>query len=163
MKVILREDVKSLGQAGAVVNVADGYARNYLLPRRVAVAATDTNLKTAAVEQRKYQARHEEALAGAEAQAQRIREMTVTIEVQTGGGEKLFGAVTAKDIAEALGRDGITVDRRMIELEAPIKQVGDVTVQVRLHPSVDVPLQVKVIPESVEPAAKKTRRKTKTT
>lgn len=162
MKVILQEDVRSLGQAGAVVNVSDGYARNYLLPRRVAVSATDANLKTIEIIQRKQQARHAEELGEAEALAQRLAGMSIAIEVQTADGEKLFGSVTTKDIADALGKEGVTVDRRQIELDAPIKQAGDVTVQIRLHPSVSAPLVLKIVPEALE-STTKARRKAKAT
>jgi large subunit ribosomal protein L9 len=159
MKIILTEEIPSLGQPGAIVDVSDGYARNFLLPRRKAVAATPANLHIAQREQRKMEARRAEAQAEAEQLAQRLQAQTVTLPVKVGEGEKLFGAVTAKDIAEALVNLGLPVERRMIELEAPIKQLGDVTVTIRLHPTVHALLRVMVVAEEAEPAPKKGRRK----
>jgi large subunit ribosomal protein L9 len=159
MKVILKEEIKSLGQVGAVVNVSDGYARNFLLPRRKAVEATPGNLRVVEAAQHRSEAKQAEALAEVEALAERVRTMSVTIPVQAGEGEKLFGAVTAKDIAEALVNAGVRIEKRMVVLEAPIKQTGETTVTIRLHPSVSVPLRVSVVAEGAEPAPKKGRRK----
>ena len=160
MKVILKEAIESLGRAGAVVNVSNGYARNFLLPRRKAVEATPGNLQVVEAEQRRLQSRQADVQAEVEALAERLRTMTVTIPVQAGEGEKLFGAVTAKDIAEALVNAGVPAEKRMIELEAPIKQTGEATVTIRLHPALSVPLRVSVVAAGAEePAPKKGRRK----
>lgn len=157
MKVVLREEIKTVGQAGAVVDVSDGYARNFLLPRSMAVPATPANLKVAEREQQRVQAKQAQLRAEAEQLAQRLQALTVTIPVQVGEGEKLFGAVTAKDIAEALVNAGMPVEKRMIELEAPIKQIGEITVTIRLHPAVSAPLRVAVVAGGEEPASKKGR------
>ncbi len=160
MKVILQEEIQSLGQPGAIVDVSDGYARNFLLPRKKAVAATPANLNVAKSAQRKIDAKRAQVQADAEQLAGRLQALTVTLPVQVGEGEKLFGAVTAKDIAEALVNLGVPVERRMIQLEAPIKQLGDITVTIRLHPAVNAPLRVTVVAEGAEPPApKKGRRK----
>lgn len=162
MKVILTEAIQSVGQPGAVVDVSDGYARNFLLPRKKAMLATPGNLKQAERLQRQVQvdtAQEREAL---EQIAQRLGEITVTITAQVGEGGKLFGSVTTKDIADALGALGVTVEKRLIELETPIKSAGDFTAVVRLHPSVSAPLRVSVVAEAAAPApqaSKKSRRK----
>jgi large subunit ribosomal protein L9 len=162
MKVILQEEVKSVGQAGAVVDVSDGYARNFLLPRRKAVLATPANLKTVESDQRRLTAKTAEVQVQAEQLAQRLQEMAVTIPVQVGEGEKIFGSVTTKDIAAALAAAGVTIDKREIELEEPIKQTGEFTVTVRLHPSVSVPLRLSVVPEVLESTPPKKGRRKKT-
>lgn len=162
MKVILTEAIKSVGQPGAVVDVSDGYARNFLLPRKKAMLATPGNLKQAERLQRQVQvdtAQEREAL---EQIAQRLGAITVTITAQVGEGGKLFGSVTTQDIADALGVLGVTVEKRLIELETPIKSAGDFTAVVRLHPSVSAPLRVSVVAEAAPPApqaSKKSRRK----
>ncbi|MEW6324541.1 MAG: 50S ribosomal protein L9 [Nitrospirota bacterium] len=159
MKVILREEIQSLGQPGAIVEVSDGYARNFLLPRKKAVPATPANLNAAQAAQRRIEAQQAEARAEAEQLAQRLGATTVTIPVQAGEDGKLFGAVTAKDIAEALVNAGLAVDKRMIELDSPIKQTGEVTVTIRLQAGVSAPLRVTVAAEGEPPAPKKSRKK----
>jgi large subunit ribosomal protein L9 len=162
MKVILMEEIKSVGQPGTVVDVSDGYARNFLLPRRKAMLATPGNLKQAEQLQRQVQVKTAQEREAAEQTAQKLEGLTVTIPAQVGEGGKLFGSVTTKDIVAALDAFGVTVEKRLIELEAPIKQVGDFTAVVRLHPSVSAPFRVSVVPEAVPPAtpaSKKGRRK----
>jgi large subunit ribosomal protein L9 len=162
MKVILTEEIKSVGLPGAVVDVSDGYARNFLLPRKKAMLATPGNLKQAEGLQRQVQLRLAQEREAAEQSARRLEGLAVTITAQVGEGGKLFGSVTTKDIAAALDALGVTVEKRLIELEAPIKQAGDFTAVVRLHPSVSAPFRVSVVPEApppATPAAKKGRRK----
>jgi large subunit ribosomal protein L9 len=162
MKVILTEVIKSVGQPGAVVDVSDGYARNFLLPRGKAMLATPGNLNQAERLQRKVQVETGQEREAAEQIAQRLGEVAVTITAQVGEGGKLFGSVTTKDIADALGALGVTVEKRLIELETPIKTAGEFTAVVRLHPSVSAPLRVSVVPEEASPApqaSKKSRRK----
>lgn len=162
MKVILTEAIKSVGQPGAVVDVSDGYARNFLLPLKKAMLATPGNLKQAERLQRQVQVETAQEQEAAEQLAQRLAGLAVTITAQVGEGGKLFGSVTTQDIADALGALGVTVEKRLIELEAPIKQAGDVTAVVRLHPSVNAPIRVSVVPEeapAAPPASKKSRRK----
>jgi large subunit ribosomal protein L9 len=147
MEVILREDVQSLGRAGQLVRVRPGYARNYLLPRGLAYQATEGNRKRIAAETRARTARLESAKAGAEALAARLAGITVTIPGKAGEEGKLFGSVTAQDIADALAGQGVEVDRRRIELGSPIKAVGSHPVTVRLHPDVHAEVLVNVVAE----------------
>ncbi len=145
MEVILKEDVAKLGSRGDVVKVADGYGRNYLLPRKLAIEATRAN--KAVVDQMKQAAVRRAARdkADAEALAQQFQGVTVNFIRKAGEKEHLFGSVTSSDIAEALEAKGFNVDRRKIQLQEPIKQVGEFTVPVRLYK--DVTANVKVVVE----------------
>jgi|ERR1051326_1934504 large subunit ribosomal protein L9 len=144
MEVILREDVDKLGHRGQVVKVAAGYARNSLLPKRLAVPATESNKKI--VEQERHAALRREAKEAADAAelGKMVQTLTVTIAQKAGENEQLFGSVTAKDIAEALEKQGYQIDRRKIHLEEPIKTLGEFKVPVRLHRDVTVELTVRV-------------------
>jgi large subunit ribosomal protein L9 len=146
MEVILREDVQSLGKAGAVVRVKPGYARNFLLPRGLAYEATEGNKKRIAAEGRARDARREEDRAKAAESARSLEALSLTIPAKAGEGERLFGSVTSQDIAAALERAGQAVDKRRIELEHPIKSLGDHQVPVRLHPDVQAMLRITVVP-----------------
>lgn len=148
MDVILREDVKSLGKAGELVRVRPGYARNFLLPKGLAYEATEGNKKRIQGEQKARAGRLAEEKAGAEAEAANLAEATVTIPAKAGEEGKLFGSVTAQDIAAALAAAGRTVDRRRIDLEHPIKVLGWHTVAIRLHPEVAAEVRVQVVPEA---------------
>jgi len=146
VKVILLEEVKKLGKKGEVVEVAEGYARNYLLPRKLAVPATSDAINTIkqqqAAEARKAQRQLEEA----KMLAAQLAKLTVTIPVKTGEGGKLFGSVTAKDIADALAaQHKFEIDKRKIELKEAIKAVGSYTVTLKIHPEVAAQLEVKVV------------------
>ncbi len=148
MEVILRDDVEKLGARGEVVKVADGYARNFLLPRRLAVPATAANKKIVEQE-RQAHLRREATLKGeAEELAKLLTGVTVTIAQKAGEQEQLFGSVTVKDIAEALERQNFTIDRRKIHLAEPIKQLGQFPVQIKLHRDVTAEIQVSVVPEA---------------
>jgi large subunit ribosomal protein L9 len=147
MELILREDVKSLGKAGELVRVRPGYARNFLLPRGLAYEATEGNKKRIAGETRARAARQATEKAEAEAAAARLGGITLTLGGKAGEEGRLFGSVTAQDIADALARAGHPVDRRRIELEHPIKTLGPHTVAVRLHPDVHAEVRLTVIPE----------------
>ncbi len=146
MEVILREDVDKLGTRGQVVKVADGYARNFLLPK-LAVAATESNKKI--VEQERQGHLRREAKEKAEAQdlANLMTGVSVTIAQKAGDQEQLFGSVTAKDIAEALEQQDYRIDRRKIQLDEPIRQLGQYQVPVRLHREVTMEVTVQVIRE----------------
>ncbi|MCE5310029.1 MAG: 50S ribosomal protein L9 [Acidobacteriales bacterium] len=144
MEVILREDIEKLGSRGQVVKVADGYARNYLLPRRLAVVATEANKKIVEQERQAYLRREAKVLADAQELAKIMAPVSVTIKQKAGEQDQLFGSVTSKDIAEALEKAGYSVERRKIQLEAPIKQVGEFKVPVRLHRDVTVDITVTV-------------------
>jgi large subunit ribosomal protein L9 len=146
MEVILREDVQSLGKAGALVRVKPGYARNYLLPRGLAYEATEGNKQRIAAETRARTARATEERGRAEQVAAALGSVTVTIAAKAGEGERLFGSVTTQDIADALDKAGHPVDKRRIDLPHPIKQLGEHSVPLRLHSEVQTAIRVIVVP-----------------
>lgn len=145
MEVILRQDIEKLGARGQIVTVADGYARNYLLPRRLAVPATDANKKIIEQERQGHLRREATQKAEAEELAGMLAGVSVTLYQKAGEHDQLFGSVTALDIAEALGRQNFRIDRRKIQLEHPIKQLGEHTVAIRLHREVTVEITVRVL------------------
>ncbi|HXW05889.1 MAG TPA: 50S ribosomal protein L9 [Vicinamibacterales bacterium] len=147
MEVILREHVDHLGRRGDVVKVAEGYARNYLLPRKLALAVTETNKRQIERERKAAEARDAEERSQAEALAQRITQLELEIARRVGENETLYGSVTSSDIAQALQAQGVEVDRRKIQLPEPLKTLGEVTVPLRIHREVVVQLRVKVVPE----------------
>jgi large subunit ribosomal protein L9 len=147
IEVILREDVKSLGRAGEMVRVKPGYARNYLLPQGLAFEATEGNKKRIAAETKARGVRLQAEKADAEKLAASLGEVSLTLTGKAGEEGRLFGSITSQDIAEALGRAGHTVDRRRIELDHPIKTLGDHTVAVRVHPEVHAEVRVSVVAE----------------
>ena len=144
MKVILREDVQGVGNIGDVLEVAPGYARNYLLPRSKAVEATGRNLKSVDHAKRVIAEKAKKEKAEVEEYAKKVSATAVTITVQVGKDDKLFGSVTTKDIADALAAQGIEVDKRRIHLEHPIKELGTVSVPVKLHSQVTATVNVTV-------------------
>jgi large subunit ribosomal protein L9 len=147
MKLILTQPVNKLGKPGQIVTVADGYGRNYLLPRQLAIPASAGNLKQAEKLMAEH-ARHEQQLRDtAEGLAARLREAVITIAARAGENEKLYGSVTAADITEAVQAQlGVELDRRRVELDEPIRQLGEHTVTVRLHPEVSAAILVRVTP-----------------
>jgi large subunit ribosomal protein L9 len=145
--VILREDVKSLGKAGELVRVKPGYARNFLLPRGLAFEATEGNKKRIAAETRARGARDQAERTEAERFAATLGAVMLTLKGKAGEEGKLFGSITAQDIADALAAQGHQVDKRRIELEHPIKTVGHHTVAVRLHSEVHAEVRVSVVAE----------------
>jgi large subunit ribosomal protein L9 len=149
MEVILREHVEHLGRRGDVVKVAAGYARNYLLPRKLALAVTDNNKRQIDREKKIAEARDAEEKAQAEAIAQRLTQLEIEIARRVGENDTLYGSVTSQDIAQALKDKGFDIDRRKITLVDPIKALGDNTVPVKIHRDVTVPLHVKVVAQSV--------------
>jgi large subunit ribosomal protein L9 len=148
MEVILREHVENLGSRGQIVKVADGYARNYLLPRKLALPATEGNKKHVERERKKFEAREAVERRVAEAIAARLANVDVVIARKVGENEVLYGSVTTADIGEALVSQGIDVDRRKLQLAEPIKKVGDVDVPIRLHREVTATVKVRVVPET---------------
>jgi large subunit ribosomal protein L9 len=148
MDVILREHVDNLGRRGDVVKVADGYARNYLLPRKLALTVTETNRKQIDRERKVAETRETEERQTAEAFANRLAQIELVIARRVGETEALYGSVTTADIAEALAAKGLDVDRRKIQLDEPIKQLGDFTVPVRLHRDVAGTVKVSVVKEA---------------
>jgi len=145
--VILREDVKSLGKAGSLVRVKPGYARNYLLPRGLAYEASEGNKKRIAAEQKARATRLTAERGEAEKVAARLRGLALTLTAKAGEGDRLFGSITAQDIAAALAEKGEAIDKRKIELDHPLKQLGTHTVAIRLHPDVPAEVTVTVVPE----------------
>ena len=144
MEVILREHVDNLGRRGDLVKVADGYARNYLLPRKLALLATDGNKKVIEREKVKFDAKEAEEQKVAQAVADRLAAVEIEITRKVGETDALFGSVTNADVADALAAKGFDIDRRKIQLHEPIKKLGDYTVPIKLHRDVTVPLKVKV-------------------
>jgi large subunit ribosomal protein L9 len=142
MEVILRDHVENLGKRGETVKVADGYARNYLLPRKLALPATDANRKWVERERKIAETRDSEEKGAAEAVAARLNALELTIRRKTGENDQLYGSVTNADIAESLAAKGFEIDRRKILLPDPIKALGESTVPVKLHR--DVTAQVRV-------------------
>jgi large subunit ribosomal protein L9 len=148
MKVILREDIEKLGRAGEVVKVADGYGRNYLIPRELAILANVRNMKSLEHERRVIEARAKKTRKSAEATAERLAAVSLTLTARAGEEGKLFGAVTSRDIALALEQEGIPVDRKSIHLPEPIKQVGDYKVKIRVAADIAPEVSVRVAPEA---------------
>ena len=145
--MILREDINTLGKAGEMVRVKPGYARNYLLPHGLAYEATEGNKKRIAAENKARTTRHQAERADAERAAATLSGVQLRLAGKAGEEGKLFGSITAQDIADELGRQGHQVDRRRIELEHPIKTLGEHTVSVRLHPDVHAEVRVSVAAE----------------
>jgi large subunit ribosomal protein L9 len=147
MEVILREEIGKLGRRGDVVKVASGYARNYLLPRRLAVTATEGNKKIVEQERQAHLRRDAKEAADAGELGKLLSSAEVTIAQKAGENDQLFGSVTAADISVALEKQGYTIDRRKVHLEDPIKTLGDFKVSVRLHREVTVEIPVHVVKE----------------
>lgn len=147
MEVILREDIEKLGGRGQIVKVADGYARNYLLPKKLAVAATAANKKIIEQERQAHLRREAKEKAAAEDLGRMMTGLTVTFTQKAGEQEQLFGSVTSKDIAEGLERQGYHIERRKIHLDEPIKQLGEFKVPIRLHREVTIEVTVQVVAE----------------
>jgi len=147
MEVILREEIEKLGRRGDVVKVAAGYARNYLLPKRLAVAANESNKKIVEQEKQAYLRRESKEIGDATDLAKMMGSVEVTIAQKAGENDQLFGSVTAQDIVAALEKAGYTIDRKKVNLAEPIKALGDYKVTVRLHREVSVELPVHVIKE----------------
>jgi large subunit ribosomal protein L9 len=147
MQVILREDVDNLGKIGDLVKVKDGYARNFLVPSKKAIEATPKNLKAMEHARKMVSDRIRTLKKTASADADRIKSLAITIKAKVGEEGKLFGSVTTMDIAEAMLAQGVTIDKRKITLEEPIKRTGEFTVPVKLHTDVVADLKVTVIAE----------------
>jgi large subunit ribosomal protein L9 len=147
MEVILREDVDKLGSRGSVVKVADGYARNFLLPKRLAVAATGANKKIVEQEREAHLRREAKAKTDAEDLAKIMANVKLTFRQKVGENNQLFGSVTAKDIADALEAQRFHIERRKIQLDEPIRTLGDHRVTLRLHRDVSTDIDVVIEPE----------------
>lgn len=152
MEVILREHVEHLGRRGEIVKVAAGYARNYLLPRKLALEVTESNRRQIERERAAAEAREAEERAQAEAIAQRITQLEIEIARRVGENETLYGSVTSADIAEALEARGFEVEKRRIQLPEPLKALGETTVPIRIHRDVTAHLRVKIVPQDETPS-----------
>lgn len=148
MEVILREDVEKLGHRGQVVKVTPGYARNFLLPRRIAVAATSSNKKIVEQEREAYLRREAKVQGDAQDLGKLLSGVELTIAQKAGENEQLFGSVTVADLAAALEKQGYNIDRKKIQLAEPIKTLGDFKVAVKLHKEVTVEVPVHVVREA---------------
>ena len=148
MEVILREEVENLGGRGDLVKVTNGYARNFLLPRRLAVAATDSNKKIVEQERQAHLRREAKVIADAQELGKLMGSVSVTIQQRAGENDQLFGSVTAQDIANALEKQGYHIDRKKIHLDEAIKTLGDHKVSVRLHSEVSIEIPVHVVSEA---------------
>jgi len=147
MKIILRQDMDDLGLEGDIVHVADGYARNYLLPKGIALEANKQNIKFMETQRKKIEIKRLNAKEDAEKIKERLADVVITISQKAGEEEKLYGSVTSMDIATHLEKEGITVDRRKISLDKPIKTLGEFKVPVKLYPQVTGSIKVVVVPE----------------
>jgi large subunit ribosomal protein L9 len=147
VEVILREDVEHLGKAGTLVKVKPGYARNFLLPRGLAYQATDGNKRRIEAEQRARATKLTAERGDAETVAARIATVALTVKAKAGEGDRLFGSITAQDLASRLAELGIAIDKRRFELDHPIKSLGVHTVSIRLHPEVRAAFTLTVEPE----------------
>ncbi len=147
MQVILREDIDKLGKIGDLVKVADGYARNFLVPNKKAIEATPKNLNAMEHAKKMVSDRLRKMKKEAAAEADTIKALSITIKAKTGEEGKLFGSVTTMDIAEAAKAQGVIIDKRKISLEEPIKRLGDYTITVKLHADITADFKVSVIAE----------------
>jgi large subunit ribosomal protein L9 len=147
MKIFLKEDVKNLGRIGEVVNVSDGYARNFLLPKKLAVEANTKNIKEFEHHKKALQEKAAKVRAEFRTVAEKLSALNLTIAAKAGEEEKLFGSVTNMDIAEALKEAGYDVDKKKIVLDEPIKRLGDYTVEVKIDAEISARVKVNVVPE----------------
>ena len=144
MKVILLQDVKGKGKKGQILEVSDGYARNFMLPKKIAIEATTDAINTVKMNDKATQERIAREKAEALATSKKLREMTVTVTAKGGGNGRLFGSVTNQEIADALAKTGIKLDKRKIQINDTIKNVGTYTVTCKLGYEITAPLTVKI-------------------
>ncbi|MBI4548551.1 MAG: 50S ribosomal protein L9 [Ignavibacteriae bacterium] len=147
MKIILRQDHEKLGQFGDIIEVKDGYARNFLIPRKIAYPATEGNLRAFEEEKKQHLDRQKKELHRAEKTVAELEKISITLKMKVGEDEKLFGSVTTQMIADELKERNIIVDRRNIEIEEPIKALGIYTVNIKLHTNVTGKVKVWVVRE----------------
>jgi large subunit ribosomal protein L9 len=147
MEVILREHVDNLGRRGEVVKVAEGYARNFLLPRKLALPVTEANKRQIERERAKLDAKEAAEKQDAEALAQRMAALDLSVARRVGENETLYGSVTAADVAELLHKTGLEIDKRKVHLAEPLKQLGQFTVPVKIHRDVTAQVKVRVVKE----------------
>ena len=146
MKMILLQDVKSVGKKGDLINASEGYAKNFLLPRKLAVEATKSNLNDYELKQKAEAKRKQEELEKAQATAKELEDKVVTIKVKTGGNGKLFGSVTKKEVAEEIVKQTkLDIDKKKVSIGDPIKMLGERTAVIMLHPKVTAEVKVKIV------------------
>ena len=150
MEVILREHVDNLGRRGEVVTVANGYARNYLLPRKMAMLATEANRKIVDRQRKIFDVKEAEERSAAKAVAARIGELECVMARRVGETDTLYGSVTSTDIGDWLAAQGVVIDRRRMQLPEPIKQLGDHEVPIKLHRDVTATIKVKVVKDEAQ-------------
>ena len=147
MKIILRQDMDALGLEGDIVNVANGYARNYLIPKGFALEANNQNIKLLETQRKKIEIKRLKAKEEAEKVREKLADVMITISQKAGEEDKLYGSVTSMDIAAQLEKEGIVIDRKKISMDKPIKSLGDFEVPIRLYPEVTGSIKVSVVPE----------------
>ena len=148
MKVILQQDVKNVGKKGEIVEVSDGYARNFLFPRKAAIEATSTNMNVAKAKAGSAARKAQQATDEAKLMASQLEKVSVTIAVRIGEGGKLFGSVTGKDVADALSKDhGIEIDRRKISIQGDVVGTGEYDAVIKVHPEITSKIKVRVVAE----------------
>lgn len=148
MKVILLKDIKDLGKTGEIRELADGYARNYLIPRGMAAEATKEKLKETEEKNNKVQKNKQKEILVAEDLKQKLDGKTIKVSLKTGGGDKLFGAVTTKEIADLIDKQlKIKIDKKKIEFAEPIKHLGEYEIKIKLYPAVQAEVKLVVSPE----------------
>lgn len=147
MKVILKEDIKNLGKTGSVVNVSDGYARNFLVPKNLAVEANIKNIKALEHERRKIADSAKKVIRSNQEIAEKISSMTITLKAKAGEEDRLFGSITTMDIANAIKAQGLDIDRKKIALDEPIKRLGSYTVGIKIQYDINASLNVNVVSE----------------
>ena len=152
MKVILKDDIEKLGTAGNIVNVADGYARNYLFPRNLAVPATKGNTRSIEEIKKQKQFRENKRRREAEKIKEKLEKLSLTAEVQTGEEDKVFGSVTAANIATLIEKQGIEIDRRKIHLDEPLKALGVYTIEIKLATDVTAGVKLWIVKKEEEQA-----------
>ena len=146
MKVILKADIKGVGKRDEVINASDGYARNFLFPKKLAVEATKSNLNDFELKQKAEAKRKKEELEQAQNMAKELENKTVTVKVKTGENGKLFGSVTNKEVAEEIVKQtGMEIDKKKVSIGDPIKMVGERTAVIKLHPKVSAEITIKIV------------------
>jgi len=147
MKVILKEDIHGLGKAGQIINVKDGYARNFLFPKGLALVADEKNMRLLEYQKKKFEEQAKKKRQDAESIAERLTGIQITIKSKAGEDQKLFGSITSKDIAEALQKEGFSIERKQIMISEPIKRLGEYEVEVKLHSNINAKLKINVVAE----------------
>lgn len=147
MKIILKEDVPNLGKAGQIIVVKDGYARNFLFPKGLALLADEKNMKLLERQKKKFEEEAKKKRQDAESIAQRLYETQLIIKAKAGEDQKLFGSVTSKDIAEALEKEGFSIDKKQVNIVEPIKRLGEYEVDVKLDANIVAKVKVNIVAE----------------